>query len=60
MRCSEARFNILGESSNAISINDSDEVEVFDALYKVSQMVSKQNSKMQVVQEDKESDYSSP
>ncbi len=54
MRCSEARLNILGESSNAGSFNDSDEVEVFDALYKVS----KQNSKMQVVKE--ESDYSSP
>jgi len=58
MRCAETRFNILSDSSYAKSYNDSDEVEVFDALVKVSNLVSQKNSKMQVVQE--ESDYSSP
>ena len=40
MRCSESRQNILGET-NSKSFNESDEVEVFDALFKVSQFVSK-------------------
>jgi hypothetical protein len=58
MRCSEARLAFLGESCNSKSFNDSDEVDVFDVFNKVSNLVSKKNSKMQVVQE--ESDYSSP
>jgi hypothetical protein len=58
MRCAETRFNILANSSYTKSLNDSDEVEVFDALVKVSNLVTKKTSKMQVVEE--ESDYSSP